>query len=89
MAMSDDRFRVIRAQLELYEQVDPHVTDRVVAQDMFGDARRLLRELVNAAEEGGVLLKHSPRVVALVVAGLMVLSAAAGVFAGYLQCRGR
>ena len=45
MAMSDDRFRVIRSQVELFEQVDPEVTDQAVAQYMFGDARRLLREL--------------------------------------------
>jgi len=89
MAMSDDRFRVIRSQLELYEQVDPEVADQAVAQDLFGDARRLLREFVNAVEEGGILLKYAPRTVLFVGSGLMLLSAASGVFAGYLLCRGR
>ena len=89
MAMSDDRFRVIRNQLVLFELVDAHVTDKAVAQEMFDDARRLLRELVNAAEEGGVLMKYSPRVLAMVGGGLILIATASGMAWGYILWGGR
>ncbi len=50
MTMTQHRFNRIRAQLELYERVDPDHLDLKPAAEMFADCRTLLREVLSHAE---------------------------------------
>ena len=54
------RFNQIRAQLELWERVDPDVLDVEVARTAFADSRRLLGEMVRAAETEAAAVRALP-----------------------------
>jgi hypothetical protein len=49
--MDERRFNQIRAQLELWERMDPDHLDVDVLRESFADCRRLLGETVRAAEQ--------------------------------------
>jgi UDP-N-acetylmuramate-alanine ligase len=53
MSMAEQRFLHIRSQLDLYDRIDPDHLDHKPACEMFADCRRLLREVVNAADGNG------------------------------------
>jgi hypothetical protein len=49
--ISNDRFRVIHAQVEMWKHIDAETLDPVVAREIFVEARVMLNEMLQSAHQ--------------------------------------